>query len=37
MSCMTQAEILIGCWRQHYNTLRPHSSLGYKPPAGHPQ
>ena len=20
-------------WRQHYNTRRPHSSLGYKPPA----
>ena len=30
---LREAEILIGCWRQHYNTLRPHSSLGYKPPA----
>jgi transposase InsO family protein len=20
-------------WRKHYNTLRPHSSLGYVPPA----
>ena len=20
-------------WRRHYNTIRPHSSLGYKPPA----
>ena len=20
-------------WRVHYNTVRPHSSLGYKPPA----
>ncbi|MAW35711.1 MAG: hypothetical protein CMM68_01615 [Rhodospirillaceae bacterium] len=20
-------------WRIHYNTYRPHSSLGYKPPA----
>ncbi|WP_430709108.1 integrase core domain-containing protein [Pseudodesulfovibrio sediminis] len=20
-------------WRQEYNTIRPHSSLGYKPPA----
>ena len=20
-------------WRRHYNTLRPHSSLGYQPPA----
>ncbi|HJN23864.1 MAG TPA: integrase core domain-containing protein, partial [Rhodospirillales bacterium] len=21
------------CWRRHYNTVRPHSSLGYRPPA----
>ncbi|HJP17697.1 MAG TPA: integrase core domain-containing protein, partial [Nitrospinota bacterium] len=20
-------------WRKEYNTVRPHSSLGYKPPA----
>ncbi|MEO0818670.1 MAG: integrase core domain-containing protein, partial [Pseudomonadota bacterium] len=20
-------------WRRHYNTKRPHSSLGYRPPA----
>jgi len=20
-------------WRKHYNTKRPHSALGYKPPA----
>jgi transposase InsO family protein len=20
-------------WRQHYNTVRPHSALGYRPPA----
>ena len=20
-------------WRVHYNTVRPHSSLGYRPPA----
>ena len=20
-------------WRKHYNTVRPHSSLGYRPPA----
>jgi transposase InsO family protein len=20
-------------WRVHYNTIRPHSSLGYRPPA----
>ena len=27
------AQIVIENWRQHYNTLRPHSSLGYCPPA----
>ena len=30
---MLEAKILIERWRQHYNTVRPHSSLGYKPPA----
>ena len=25
--------ILIEQWRNHYNTLRPHSALGYRPPA----
>ncbi len=30
---LKEAEILIGRWRQHYNTIRPHSALGYKPPA----
>jgi len=28
-----EAKIIIENWRQHYNTVRPHSSLGYKPPA----
>ena len=28
-----EAKVLIERWRQHYNTVRPHSSLGYKPPA----
>ena len=28
-----EAQILIEQWRNHYNTLRPHSSLGYRPPA----
>ena len=27
------AKIVIEQWRRHYNTARPHSSLGYKPPA----
>lgn len=30
---LREAKILIEAWRQHYNTARPHSSLGYKPPA----
>ena len=28
-----EAKVLIEGWRQHYNHIRPHSSLGYKPPA----
>ncbi|WAJ26691.1 IS3 family transposase [Antarcticirhabdus aurantiaca] len=30
---LAEARIVIESWRQHYNTKRPHSSLGYKPPA----
>jgi putative transposase len=30
---LKEAKILIEKWRQHYNTVRPHSSLGYRPPA----
>jgi putative transposase len=30
---LQEAKILIERWRQHYNTIRPHSSLGYRPPA----
>jgi len=30
---MTEAKVLIEQWRRHYNTVRPHSSLGYRPPA----
>jgi hypothetical protein len=25
--------VIIGAWRDHYNRVRPHSSLGYRPPA----
>ena len=25
--------MVIEQWRVHYNTVRPHSSLGYRPPA----
>ena len=30
---LAEAKVLIGAWRRHYNTIRPHSSLGYRPPA----
>jgi putative transposase len=30
---LAEARVVIESWRQHYNTVRPHSSLGYKPPA----
>jgi len=30
---LAEARIVIECWRRHYNTERPHSSLGYRPPA----
>ncbi|WP_120222558.1 IS3 family transposase [Sphingopyxis sp. FD7] len=30
---LAEAQILIEAWRRHYNTIRPHSSLGYRPPA----
>ena len=26
-------QIVIESWRRHYNTIRPHASLAYKPPA----
>lgn len=29
---LKEASILMERWRQHYNHIRPHSSLGYKPP-----
>ncbi|NDH63757.1 MAG: IS3 family transposase [Alphaproteobacteria bacterium] len=30
---LREAEVLIENWRRHYNAVRPHSSLGYRPPA----
>ena len=30
---LKEAKILIEQWRRDYNQIRPHSSLGYKPPA----
>ena len=32
-STLYEAEVLIEGWRRHYNAVRPHSSLGYRPPA----
>jgi transposase InsO family protein len=30
---LKEAQVVIEQWRVHYNTRRPHSSLGYRPPA----
>jgi transposase InsO family protein len=30
---LKEARIVIEQWRKHYNTVRPHSALGYRPPA----
>jgi transposase InsO family protein len=30
---LAEAKIVVESWRRHYNTVRPHGSLGYKPPA----
>ena len=30
---LAEAKIVIESWRRHYNAVRPHGSLGYKPPA----
>ena len=30
---LREAQIVIERWRRHYNTRRPHSALGYRPPA----
>ena len=32
-SLLAEAEVVIEGWRRHYNTGRPHSALGYRPPA----
>ena len=28
-----EAQIIVGEWVKHYNHIRPHSALGYRPPA----
>ncbi len=30
---LKEAQVLVEMWRREYNQFRPHSSLGYKPPA----
>ena len=30
---LREAQIVIESWRRHFNAIRPHESLGYKPPA----
>jgi putative transposase len=30
---LKEAQVVIESWRCHYNTIRPHASLGYRPPA----
>ena len=30
---LREAEVLVERWRVHYNRVRPHSALGYRPPA----
>src|SRR5207248_2192149 len=30
---LREAEIVIESWRRHYNTVRPHASIGYRAPA----
>ena len=30
---LREADMLIEQWRNHYNRVRPHNALGYRPPA----
>ncbi|MSO21541.1 MAG: IS3 family transposase, partial [Acidobacteria bacterium] len=30
---LKEAQVVIEQWRQQYNTRRPYSALGYRPPA----
>ena len=30
---LKEARVLLEQWREHYNTVRPHSALEYRPPA----
>ena len=30
---LEEVRVISGCWREHYNKIRPHSALGNRPPA----
>ena len=30
---LKEPQFVIGQWQKHYNTVRPHSALNYRPPA----
>lgn len=30
---LREASVVIEQWRKHYNSIRPHSALGYQPPS----
>ena len=30
---LKEAQVIVGAWKDHYNRVRPHSSLDYRPPA----
>jgi len=30
---LREAQVVVESWRRHYNTIRPHASLGFRPPA----
>ena len=30
---LREAQVVIESWRRHYNSVRPHASLGFRPPA----
>ncbi|MGZ8839454.1 MAG: integrase core domain-containing protein, partial [Candidatus Aminicenantales bacterium] len=33
LDTLEEAKVLVETWRKAYNRIRPHSSLGYRPPA----
>jgi transposase InsO family protein len=33
LDTLLEAQVLVERWRHEYNTFRPHSALGYRPPA----